>query len=308
MPPPGQVTLSCLVCRYCLAGLDRESACPECGAPVAAAHGESLLARSSPVYVASLRRAVELLVVAGALSVVTDIAWSAIEAARQLVDRRHPAGLSIVRQVVSIAIVVITTIGWWRLAAPDPAYRGKDRLARLQTTLRLSAAAALAVSGAGAVIVITFRILLSTRGFGDPASHAGTLVTLAQLAFAATLLAVAVRFFASLVLIRALAERSGTSAVAARLARSARRLFWLGPLLVLAYQAAAYGIAVLYFDHSFDPDRGGSMLTALTVGRFLIEQIGVAVYIALWLVLLVRLRTILAAAIGTRTPGLIAPK
>jgi hypothetical protein len=40
----------------------------------------------------------------------------------------------------------------------------------------------------------------------------------------------------------------------------------------------------------------------------LIEQIGVAVYIALWLVLLVRLRTILAAAIGTRTPGLIAPK
>ncbi len=161
----GFALLSCPACAYDLRGLPEGAACPECGVEPGSEADESLILRSTPEHVRSMRRGTVLIRASLAL-------WAAASAITVLASVRWPlkplllppARAGVLWLCTIIAAYCLSLMGWWRLSAPGPRYtqaalRNEDRsILRSCLCMVLSIWVAIIASGTG---TLTFNDALA---------------------------------------------------------------------------------------------------------------------------------------------------
>ncbi|MFM9996560.1 MAG: hypothetical protein ACKVU4_12265 [Phycisphaerales bacterium] len=223
----------CLRCGYNLRGLMDTGMCPECGSPVRDSLRGNLLRYASPEYVALLER--------GARCVWWSIAIVLIAIVLMVLERVFMAmgggpvppmaGGGVLAGLLGLVMLVpalLSLLGWWMLAAPDPAdARGGSGAARrvLRVCLIVSAVCFVVSFTLGAITGGPGFVPPSGVGPGGPTPLSGA----AMLAGAANLvstLAWLVQFYASMLYVRTLAFRFPDE----RIAKRAKALMWAVPI------------------------------------------------------------------------------
>jgi hypothetical protein len=217
---PIVVDLPCRQCGYNLRGLNELGSCPECGSAAADSLRGDSLRFAAPKYLAVLVQGAKLIwwsiavVLLAIICVVCAVMYS--YAGGRLGQAAGDAlGFAL------LASSLLSLMGWWLLSTPDPAARdgGRGRVSR--AILRGS----LVVSTLGFVATLVARLPSTSR-----AASSGTLSNMQvlllyqvpMLANGAVIIAWIVGFYASMVYVRALAERIPDHV----LARRANILLW----------------------------------------------------------------------------------
>jgi hypothetical protein len=120
--------IPCRKCRYNLRGLNSDSRCPECGAPVGLSLRGDLMRYSDPAWVETLRQGVSL------------ILWSVVIAIFAAVISALTAkgGQSVLGALATLAGGVLQIIGAWMLTTPDPSGLGEDRYGTSRKIIRFT--------------------------------------------------------------------------------------------------------------------------------------------------------------------------
>jgi hypothetical protein len=214
------VAVICLKCGYDLRGLGPPGMCPECGTAIERSLHGNLLRYSDESYLAGLHRGVFLILAAIVVQVVL---YFLVFVGGFGVVYASSGALQEVELVAAVAGMVMTGVslvqlyGWWLFSAPDPAYIGADQGTTARIVVRVTV-----------VIMALFTALdasVETAQMGKPP---GNLEAVAAVVGAVLFIALAVKFFASMLYVRWLAPRLPD----ARVDRRAKLLMWLGPLLV----------------------------------------------------------------------------
>lgn len=144
----------CIRCGYDLAGLPAEARCSECGTLVGRSLHGNLLRYAAPEYLRTLNRG-GLMVYLGIIGlcctvfaaypafIFPEVLEGSIGAALGYRDGTMLAAAML--GAFSLAMVALIFAGWALLAAPDPAFVGRDPAARSRRTMRVSALVALAI-------------------------------------------------------------------------------------------------------------------------------------------------------------------
>ncbi len=221
-PRPVATDAVCLVCGYSLRGLTVGGHCPECGTPIGRSLGGNQLRYSNPEYLASLHRGV--LVILGAVAAQFIVAVVALLAALAFLFLLSAPGSPNVYRPLDLAVVYLEAVlslvvlyGWWVFTSPDPALDAVDRGLTVQRVAR----AAVAVRAASTMFTAAWHTALNPVGGALPLSPGVMTVTLVD---GATL---AFMFIASMLYVQRVAGRLPDEHVA----RRARLLMWLGPVL-----------------------------------------------------------------------------
>jgi hypothetical protein len=222
LPPQGAGReVICLKCGYDLRGLSPSGACPECGTPIERSLQGNLLRYSDEAYLLTLHRGVFLILAALVAQViiyalmVVGAYWVASSWSGALPEIELFAALA---GCVMTGVSLVQLYGWWLFSAPDPAYLGAD----LGTTARLVVRVTVGVMA----VLTAVDATLESAQLG---TYAGPLEEAAAVVGMGMLLALAVKFFASMLYVRWLAPRLPNPRVDQR----AKLLMWLGPLLVI---------------------------------------------------------------------------
>lgn len=225
---PVDFDLVCLNCGYNLRGLDRLSACPECGSAVARSLMGDLLRFSSASYVRSLKLGALIIVIATLGEVVAGGAGIGLAIA-------FPGAGQLGSQMLSIAASLALLAGWWLLATTDPAQEGRDESITARRLLRIALGVQVVCTvGSFALLLASpsLRLAMTPAGTGGPGSPLGALLSnpawlmtigLGLVNFAALVTS----YITSMIYIRGLCRRFPNP----ELERFAGVMIWLGPVL-----------------------------------------------------------------------------
>lgn len=203
----------CIRCGYELAGLPLSGVCPECAVPVEHSLRGFLLQFSAPEYLARLHQ--------GVFFVQAAIIGSLLLFFGGFAFAFSGLGGSWVPSAVLTAGVVLagaTAYGWWQFSTPDPAQAAGDKGERPRQIIRIATLVGVGVAVAEFVIQLTPTV---TRAGGD------VLLALVGVSRIVSIAATVAAFFAAMLYLRWLAPRLPD----ARVAKRAKMLMWLGPLL-----------------------------------------------------------------------------
>lgn len=242
------VTRKCVSCSYNLMGLMGDSLCPECGTPVANSLRDNLLINSSPVYLARIHKGV-FLVQAGIIVMIllfigsmlgTMVAGFLMAAAGGGGGTGWMYVVIFASAAATLVIAGMSLYGWWLLSEADPRANDNDRGESPRRIVRITVIIEcfMLAASQGISLVSTFifggawatGIGTGAGGTGGAAGVAGTALVIAALSSVLTLgyyVALAVRYFASMLYLRWLAPRLPNNKAHQR----AKLMLWLGPVL-----------------------------------------------------------------------------
>lgn len=222
---------ACIACGYDLAGLPRDSQCPECGLSVERSYAPDLLENRSTEFLMNLRSGLTL-VLAGVFASIATVALLLV--ASILAGLYAPANadvVAIVSQVLELGIAFLILFGWWRITAPDPGRVGRGLDVRPRQVLRAAVIVQVVMS---LVQLVLLPFWTQTYNMANPVD----LVYLA--AQWGHGIAWCTQFFASMLYIKWLARRIPDP----KLEADAKRFMWLGPLLYILLGCILIGVIV----------------------------------------------------------------
>lgn len=230
-------TRHCIRCSYNLQGLPAAGVCPECGTEVALSLRDNLLRYSDPGYVSSLLGGVQMV---QASVILMCLGWFGCCCG----PSANAGVLAVLLISYTVLLETLGLVGWWKFSAQDPRAVGDDRGERPRRWVRGAVfvaavctvgTTALNILAGGAAVTPLGAVRGWFSGAGLPLA-ASTPVGLASIAVGSVfLVAVGVRFFASIRYIRWLAPRMPAEEIAER-ARTLRLLVTVGlgvPTLLL---------------------------------------------------------------------------
>lgn len=224
-PPPdlAHTDVPCVGCGYNLRGLEASGKCPECGLDISRSlHGDQLV-YSGSAYLASLCRGIRIIFAA----LIAQVALLALGIAAGAVvfglvggGSASPAIETLVMGLAllaDVAVAIVLIFGWWLFSTPDPSIVSANTGNTARKFVRI------------AVIISGVTGLLSSLEDVCPVTTASSLAIISSAAEIVSIAAWVVSFFASMIYIRWLAKRIPNEHVD----RAAKRLMWLGPLLMV---------------------------------------------------------------------------
>lgn len=206
----------CTACGYNLVGLPDNSKCPECGKSIAESLQGDLLLHANPDHVRTLRLGASLIFWG---SLLTALMWIVqLVVTINLGRAASASALSLPAVLIffglaDFAVALITLFGWWKLCSLDPAYNAARNASQSRLWIRILLCIALACK------------LITVLGGLPGATSFGIIGIVSILAGAVWL----TRFFFEMSYIRWLAPRLSSDS----LAKSAARLTWLAPVLLV---------------------------------------------------------------------------
>ncbi len=246
------VARRCISCSYNLMGLSKDGPCPECGTPVAHSLRDNLLINSAPEYLARIHKGVFLvqtsiivLIVATVLTMLMSVIGVAMApgAAGGFVTS---VSFSLVTAGLAIVPALIGLYGWWLFSEADPRASENDRGEKPRRIVRTTVVVELAlmVCSQAASIAMQMAVTTPLRGGTTTPATPGAAVAAFPLVLTiavgllagAYYIAMAVRFFASMLYIRWLAPRLPNEKAHNR----GKLMLWLGPLLCTVGMLACY--------------------------------------------------------------------
>lgn len=234
----------CITCSYNLMGLPVSGPCPECGTPVAHSLRDNLLINSSPDYLARIHKGVFLVQTAIIVAIVLFLLsiFGGI-GAMFLMSRAATPGpgaatvtnwslvLAYFGGAISLVTSVIGLYGWWLFSDADPRSDSGDRGEKPRRIVRATLA-----------IEFALLVLSQSSGIASQTALAGAGVPVLSLQVATIVftigyyIALAVRYFASMLYVRWLAPRIPNP----KAHTHAKRMLWLGPVLCTVGALACY--------------------------------------------------------------------
>lgn len=210
----------CTACGYNLVGLPDNSKCPECGKSIAESLRGDLLLHANPDHVRTLRLGASLIFWGSLLTalmwivqLVVTINFGRAASATSGVSALSWPAVLIFLGLAQLAVALVTLFGWWKLCTLDPAYNAARNASQSRLWIRVLLCIALACK------LITSFGLLAGQPFSGFASIIGIVAGVVSLT----------RFFFEMSYIRWLAPRLSSDS----LAKSAARLTWLAPVLLV---------------------------------------------------------------------------
>jgi hypothetical protein len=234
---------TCIRCGYDLAGLPPETHCSECGTLVARSLHGNLLRYASPEYLLTLSRGARMVysgIVGLCLSVFLAyplffLSWR-IDLLAQCVIPSLPDDVLAPGIVITVALglVALIFVGWVLLAAPDPAFVGRDPAARSRRVMRI-----------GAILALGCGVTLLILHFAPPLALMlpSQIMTIRTAGWFMLLLAVSAQFLASTIYLGYLAGRIPERRLRTRL-RDLRIVFIVVVVGVVIMFVAAAGFAL----------------------------------------------------------------
>lgn len=220
-PDLSKEDVACVGCGYNLRGLEPGGVCPECGLDISRSlHGDQLV-YSSGEYLNSLCRGVKLifgaLIARVALTAMGIVAGIVLAANLSTIQSGWmnlvTGGLMLIDAATSLVLI----LGWWFFSTPDPSITSANRGDTVRKVVRIT------------VIISGVANVANSGGTGQNLSPAPGMALLAGALALLVMAAWVTSFFASMVYIRWLAKRIPSE----RVDRDAKRLMWLGPLLMI---------------------------------------------------------------------------
>ncbi|MFM9957968.1 MAG: hypothetical protein ACKVZJ_07815 [Phycisphaerales bacterium] len=236
----------CITCSYELMGLPTTGVCPECGTGVALSLRDNLLVNSSPTYLATIHKGVFLIqtgiivmIVGFILMMIVGFSATIFGAARPGggAGGFNPATVALVIMAGIAALTIIPTLiglfGWYKFSEPDPRASELDRGEKPRRIVRTTVIVEVILVIASQVTSVSLQVM---SGWGTgPGVGIGLTILLVALTVS-YYIAIAVRFFASMLYIRWLAPRVPNEKAFNR----AKQFMWLGPLLCTVGALACY--------------------------------------------------------------------
>ena len=220
IPDLSNTDVACVGCGYNLRGLEVSGKCPECGLDISRSlHGDQLVF-SSVEYLGALCRGIRLIfaaLVARVLIIVIGIVVGLLIGINA--DSISPGVESLAMGLAALAdaaVAIVLIVGWWLFSTPDPSITSANTGDTARKFVRIT------------VLISGVAGILNSTGETYQVTVASPLVFLAAALAIIVLVAWIVSFFASMVYIRWLAKRIPNE----RVDRAAKRLMWLGPLLM----------------------------------------------------------------------------
>jgi len=222
IPDLSNTDVACVGCGYNLRGLEPGGKCPECGLDISRSlHGDRLV-YSGSAYLAALCRGIRIIFAA----LIAEVALIALSAAvgfavfgvgASLVSPAIETLVMGLVLLVDVAVSIVLIFGWWLFSTPDPSIVSANTGDTARKFVRI------------AVIISGVTGLLSSLEDVYPVTTASSLAVFSSAAEIVSIVAWIVSFFASMIYIRWLAKRIPS----AHVDRDAKRLMWLGPLLMI---------------------------------------------------------------------------
>ena len=165
----------CFKCAYDLRGLQLDGKCPECGELVAHSLRGTLLQFADKEYIAQITSGVSLVLNAILLMVIAmvlGVAASAIGAASGVA----PGSIQLVVSVMTFGIAIMSCVGYFKFATPDPGFTGTEypdtarKIIRFVVVLQIAIAVIQFVTG-----------MLSMAAIGSGAGGFGSILILGAL-------------------------------------------------------------------------------------------------------------------------------
>jgi hypothetical protein len=244
----------CISCSYNLMGLHAQGPCPECGTPIALSLRDNLLINSAPEYLKRIHKGVFLILTA---IIVMIVGWllivlGGVIAFALVAATAAPGGGGVtqgmgVTNAVTIGGAVLSVIpsliglyGWWLFSEADPRASEHDRGEKPRRIVRTTVVIELVLLVASQSTSVMSQLFLST-GAGTGAGGTGAAMPLllavgTMVLSVSYFIALAVRYFASMLYIRWLAPRLPNEKVQKR----GKLMLWLGPLLCTVGALACY--------------------------------------------------------------------
>jgi len=211
----------CPRCGYELTGLSPDGQCPECGSPIEFALRPDYLRYSAHEYVSKLHLGA-LLVVLGFVGMILIVLLNIFLGFT--VGLRNLASLAL---ILSLAVSVLSLVGWWLLSSPDPGKAGVDLGASSRKILRVL----LIIKAAGAL----FNLVVATTGLSFTL---GSLVTIVGVVEQLTATAA---FIVSMLYLKTLAYRMPSE----HIAKHSKTVLWLAVVLFVLTIIIVAGGAIL---------------------------------------------------------------
>lgn len=234
------VTRKCVSCSYNLMGLMRDSLCPECGTPVANSLRDNLLINSSPVYLARIHKGVFLVQAGIIVMILMFIGTRLSRLIAVFVAVGTGGGLGWMYAAIfasAAAMLVIAGMslyGWWLLSEADPRANQNDRGESPRRIVRITVVVECFMLFASQFFSLASNFMGggtwgTTPGSVTPTfgSTAHVFEIIASILTFGYLVALAVRYFASMLYLRWLAPRLPNDKAHTR----AKLMLWLGPVL-----------------------------------------------------------------------------
>jgi hypothetical protein len=254
----------CISCSYNLMGLHAEGLCPECGTPIALSLRDNLLINSAPEYLKRIHKGVFLVQAAIIVMIVLAlVGFFGVMIAGLVGAGRGPVSIpgsipfpsngtspgttptgtasgtamgggfmiAIVygSAFVSIAIACVGLYGWWLFSEADPRASENDKGEKPRRIVRTTVVIELAL------LVVSQAVNLATgAGLGGVGTMFGAAMIVSMLCSLSYYIALATRYFASMLYIRWLAPRLPNEKVH----RRGKLMLWLGPVLCTVGVAA----------------------------------------------------------------------
>lgn len=273
----------CVTCSYDLRGLLSSGSCPECGTPIAKSLRDNLLINSSPEYLAKIHRGVFfvqaaiigmiLVVFLGILGMIVVGVLAGMGGGRGGgVSWFGVYGVQVVSSLLSLVYAGVALYGWWLFSEADPRASATDRGETPRRIVRIAVIveAALTVAMQAVSMISLAGIGVAAGGGTAGTGAAGVGVGVSAMVIVSALLtlayyvALAVRYFASMLYVRWLSARIPNEKAMAR----AKYMMWLGPLLCTVGVAILVGplIALVVYYNLLDWVRKDIKKTRATLG------------------------------------------
>ncbi len=214
----------CIRCAYALDGLPVDGKCPECATDVALSLREPTLANADPAYLLTLRSGLSF-VLNGILLLIIVMISAAFGAALLAAMGIGAPGLTLIIQVLSLAVSAIILFGYWKFTQPDPSQVALETTRSARATIRWTVAAQAAIA-----VVTTIVEIIPTAAPSAAAGGVGTLLQIINACLTIVGLVLwAVQFFAVMRYTRWLATRVPDYFIVKR----TKTYMWLLPVLYI---------------------------------------------------------------------------